>query len=208
MLNQLPNYELSGEHSGQLQHMFNFFKTSLDIRARKKSLAWQNLEFNSKEMLCWIQEWYLLHVGKMPINEDPKKHSRLVHGFKEIRYKNPTILKFIMHVFPCAKFIISYRLDKKALQKSQRMVFRNKDKLRDEDQPLATENLLKFSEQHANQTFKFPLEWFPDTERWNSLFKWLQVGNCSANFVLQHHVNKTFKIDKRQNAVSCLEADY
>ena len=69
MLNQLSEYDLSGEHDGQFLYLNDIFEFQRgQIRKRAK---------NSE--LCWAQHWFQLEGGW-------KTHllGRDVHGFKEI----------------------------------------------------------------------------------------------------------------------------
>eukprot|EP00186_Timspurckia_oligopyrenoides_P001806 CAMPEP_0182444246 /NCGR_PEP_ID=MMETSP1172-20130603/2762_1 /TAXON_ID=708627 /ORGANISM="Timspurckia oligopyrenoides, Strain CCMP3278" /LENGTH=152 /DNA_ID=CAMNT_0024639763 /DNA_START=207 /DNA_END=662 /DNA_ORIENTATION=+ len=103
MINQLPNVQISGEHDGQLVPMQEMYE-DIERNNREVQESGVGRYIDPHEFLCWVQKWFFLHTGKTC-------ESNIVHGFKEIRYRDPDKIRFVKKVFPCAKFVLNYRED-------------------------------------------------------------------------------------------------
>jgi hypothetical protein len=96
MLNQLPRYDLSGEHNGQLMKFKELYNDIQKVK-HMKSYAWVHNNQDQHKFLCYVQQWYLFESGHK---------QRWVHGFKEIvslshcaftQSLNPHYSSFIIH---------------------------------------------------------------------------------------------------------------
>jgi hypothetical protein len=81
MLNQLTGYDITGEHGGQLNHLYQAYKAETSIYS-ENIYSWlhgsESLVDSQHEKLCWMQEWFYRRTTKefwLPAD---------VHGFKEI----------------------------------------------------------------------------------------------------------------------------
>ena len=115
-----------------------------------------------------------------------------VHLFIQ-RYHSPSILEFLLKVFPCGKYIINHRedLDQQVTSSVKyKMAIKSKESLK-----LLTQNLIKFAQSKSklstsslnakDQFFFVPLESFHNLTLWNQLFQWLERPQCHASGVLR-----------------------
>ena len=113
MFRQIPRFELSGEHFGVLKYQMEM----LDALARLEDPRYQSHAFvhkpiDTNRILCGVQD-----VAKAMVLGEEANHSKTepkVIGFKEIRYANPEMLRFLGKVFPCARYVFTYRQDEHA----------------------------------------------------------------------------------------------
>ncbi len=91
MLNLLPNYDLSGEHNGQLFKFKDIYDDMLRVKYMK-SYAWLHKDQDLHKYLCYIQNWFYHESGQKIswIKDD-------VHGFKEIVSSVNVYIQLIKH---------------------------------------------------------------------------------------------------------------
>lgn len=78
MLNLLPQYDISGEHNGQLFKFKDLYDDILKVKYMTP-YAWAHKKQEIKKFLCYVQKWYVHESG---LKETWKQGD--VHGFKEI----------------------------------------------------------------------------------------------------------------------------
>ena len=181
MINLLPGVELSGEHDGAL---FSFLDLDMHLAKTRPlattSSAWQqNTDLLRKsELYCMVQRWFFLHTGT---------HCDLgtVHGFKEIRYKDPKILDFIAAAFPGAKLVINYRHDTRAQARSG---FHRSQPIDEAAAELTreTESLVGWGHAHPARSFLIATEEL-NAGNVTALYSWLGYPQCKAASVA--HLN-------------------
>jgi hypothetical protein len=195
MINQLPNYDIGGEHEGQFNILYDLLKAFERTRrltyVGKLGSAWYNRMYPTKDFLCWTQSWFQITTGWKP-----KYSPQNVHGFKEIRYNRTEVLDFIHQVFPCAKFIVNMRKDLQAQHKSNFKSLLTIKELRSHN-----DVLLDFARNHSSQTRVMMLEDYQNKTLWNDLFAWLGKPNCKANKVLHSNKDKSYEVDNRKVVV-------
>jgi len=109
MFNSVPGFELSGEHYGLLKEMEKLFQ---DVKLTTGQMsrgvvAFAGNRVDEDYIACSVQ-----HLTKRIIlgaQYDTLIHSAKVIGFKEIRYGSLDMLRFLHRIFPCARYIFSYR---------------------------------------------------------------------------------------------------
>eukprot|EP00798_Chlamydomonas_sp_ICE-L_P020870 gene20870-27711_t len=110
MLDSIPGIELRGEHGGFLNLQGDQFKdlAEAEVRVKEGSTAWSfEHEADFHYLKCSAQ-----HMTKGVIfGQDAAKMlgQTKVMGFKEIRHTSIKSLRFIMSLFPCARFVFTYR---------------------------------------------------------------------------------------------------
>jgi hypothetical protein len=175
MVNQLPGFDIGGEHAGQFHDLLKLYGHFKESQQRGQGAhgagAWANQAVSETAFLCWIQGWYFAHSGSQR-NQNPNAK---VHGFKEIRYNTPDVLQFLVKVFPCGKFIVNYRQD---LGQQHQSKFHTHTSLKQLQK--MTGALTEFSRQYPRRTFAMPLEQFANVTLWNSLVSWLGKPNCEV----------------------------
>jgi hypothetical protein len=195
MLNQLPRYDIGGEQHGQLiglQQMYNDFSTTrLYSSVTKKGGAWYSRKMSKMQFLCWAQSFFLVQSGskeRFDIGD--------VHGFKEIRYNTTEQLDFLNHIFPCAKYIINYRID---LEAQTHSAFRADNSVSELDQ--FNKVLLKFAHKHRHRSFIFPLEFYSNESHWNQLFRFLDRPQCKVISVVHSNANGSLAVDNSKTII-------
>ena len=106
MFNKIPGFVLTGEHWGLLQEASTMLKHVKETDGRPGS-AWINHGVDYHRMSCSMQHL----VKNMVLGHDFQALARnsTVLGFKEIRYTSPEMLQFLFDMFPCARFVFTYR---------------------------------------------------------------------------------------------------
>ncbi len=193
MINQLPNYDIGGEHRGQFNALFNMYQMlEISYNFSSKSIGYGSAYYNrpqsKSQFFCWIQSWFVQNSG-WKAKYDPRD----VHGFKEFRYNQTEVLEFLYQVFPCAKYIINIRHDVVAQHQSK--FLQKKDIVELE---LRKKVLLSFAKSHPKNCYVMAMEEFSDLQNWNTLFKWLDRGSCHAQDVIKSHWNQTYLTDTRK----------
>jgi hypothetical protein len=112
--------------------------------------------------------------------QHPPDFAKLL-GRKMIRLNDEGALKFMTKLFPCAKFLLTYRLDVKKQMQSGFWTLGTDSA----DRPgigksllqNQTRALLKFHDNYPNITFAMPLESISAT-RYTAMLRWLGVHHC------------------------------
>lgn len=108
------------------------------------------------------------------------------------------MLQFLVQVFPCAKFVLSYRKDVSAQMNSSFLA--KHGNISDIEEK--TNVLQKFYEMNKTRSFLIALEDFNDFKVWNSLFSFLDRPLCRVLGVLHYHPHSSVSQD-RKNVVYC-----
>jgi hypothetical protein len=108
ILQSIPGVEIGGEHMGLLEQEM----ATLKLIERNYYQEWDLAAFRHRDtdmhsLKCVLQE----KMKRIIFGKDYKELSRdaRVLGFKEIRYRELPILRFIAEVFPCARYVFTYR---------------------------------------------------------------------------------------------------
>ena len=200
MVDSLPGVKLMGEHDGVLKS-FKDLRDRLRITRKYGALAaWQQAqdELSDSEVYCMAQRWIFYHSGA-------SCGSRVIRGFKEIRYNDEDILDFIVAAFPKARFVICYRNDIHAQAHS---AWHKKNKNAKEKLIAETMSLVRWAGARPERAFAFPLEHY-DASNFTKLFHWLGFPHCMANSVIHLNSNGGYTSvesgakQKAQGVVSC-----
>ena len=108
MFSKVPGFVLTGEHWGLLQEAATMVKHVKETDGHV-GVAWINHGVDYHRVACSMQHL----VKNIVLGNDFLALSRnsTVLGFKEIRYTSPEMLKFLFNMFPCARFVFTYRED-------------------------------------------------------------------------------------------------
>eukprot|EP00192_Tetraselmis_astigmatica_P021502 CAMPEP_0117667734 /NCGR_PEP_ID=MMETSP0804-20121206/11142_1 /TAXON_ID=1074897 /ORGANISM="Tetraselmis astigmatica, Strain CCMP880" /LENGTH=273 /DNA_ID=CAMNT_0005475515 /DNA_START=289 /DNA_END=1107 /DNA_ORIENTATION=- len=104
MFNNIPGFEISGEHSGILRAEAHILEMANKAQ-NMVGVAWDNHLFDYHALLCNVQQF--AKIGIFGKEYNALSHNATVLGFKEIHYTNFHILRFIGHAFPCARFVFT-----------------------------------------------------------------------------------------------------
>eukprot|EP00873_Tetraselmis_striata_P046119 jgi/Tetstr1/466383/TSEL_010912.t1 len=109
MFGSLPGVELAGEHMGLLLQEMNIHRLIERNYDQPGVAAFRHRPNDMHALKCNLQE----KVKRIILGTDYEEVAASTHvlGFKEIRYRELPILRFISEVFPCARFIFTYRED-------------------------------------------------------------------------------------------------
>ena len=123
MFSRVPGFVLTGEHGGLLKEAVALMD-HLKATIPRKSYAWTNHGVDYHRIACSMQHL----VKNMVLGNDFEALSRnsTVFGFKEIHYTSPEMLRFLFNIFPCARFVFTYRENTEAPVKAHEF---NKQKL-------------------------------------------------------------------------------
>lgn len=215
MLNEIPFFEIDGENNGLAGHLFELHK-AVAVSQREiisngdgnpKRHAWfKSNPSDEIGMRCAMQAYALAFLGKtagaLPKIGIPVENSSSVIGWKEIRYGSAAELGFMRQVFPCAKFVISTRLDLKAQQRS---AFHKYTRTQLQDLRRKTEILTNWAKnQPRTIALTVALEHF-STTTFNHILKFLGVAGCQYRRLLHSNV-KAYKPDaSRSPVINCVE---
>eukprot|EP00873_Tetraselmis_striata_P029552 jgi/Tetstr1/449816/TSEL_036880.t1 len=106
MFDSVPGFEIGGEHDGVLDHEMHFLDQVVKYSS-KSELAWKHRPEDLYALRCETQE----KMRRLVFGADYRELSARarVVGFKEIRYTTMHQMAFIASVFPCARFVFTYR---------------------------------------------------------------------------------------------------
>jgi hypothetical protein len=112
MFNSVPGFEIGGEHLGVLDEEMNFMAKIQQVDGNPdwtNKVAWQHRPRDLHALRCATQE----KMKRLVFGADYDQLNREVRvlGFKEIRYYTLPKMAFIASVFPCARFVFTYRSD-------------------------------------------------------------------------------------------------
>ena len=197
MVNHLPDVELTGEHYGILKDVNEIFKKlTLQMPHSDNFDSFYHKNLNVKRFKCWAQDliWELADFGTSNQNTTT---NMTIRGFKEIRYADAEVFKFINDLFPCAKYIFNYRSNAEADKvTSKKMWDRNTSFFL-----VNTEETLDLIDD--SRKFIFTLEEYSELEKWNALSKFLG-RNCTFHKVLHDNANYGYRVDKNdKNIITC-----
>mmetsp|Transcript_42150 Transcript_42150/g.132079 ORF Transcript_42150/g.132079 Transcript_42150/m.132079 type:complete len:273 (-) Transcript_42150:246-1064(-) len=177
MLNALPQVQITGEHAGAFKYWRKLWE-GMEITNSRKTMPFLHEHVSQNMFYCHIQDWYWKHS-----DGTCKNGEATVHGFKEVRYNDRANIDWLKEVFPCAKFIFSYREDVSHYSSFKEKL--SKEYLEEE------RDLLKWYTSDENpwnsQTFAMPLEALGSTQRWDNLLEWIEHPECKHQFTL--HAN-------------------
>eukprot|EP00873_Tetraselmis_striata_P029551 jgi/Tetstr1/449815/TSEL_036879.t1 len=108
MFDSVPGFEIGGEHGGVLDHEMHFMDQVVEYSSRPKTAtAWKHRPEDLHALRCETQEKMRRLIFGANYRELSAR-ARVV-GFKEIRYTTMHQMAFIASVFPCARFVFTYR---------------------------------------------------------------------------------------------------
>ena len=108
MFGSVPGLELTGEHWGILKEAAAILG-NLKTAELQNGISWKNHGLDEHRVACSVQ--HLVKNVVLGKEFDALSRNSTVFGFKEIRYTNPEMLRFLWNVFPCARFVFTYRED-------------------------------------------------------------------------------------------------
>ena len=106
MFSKIPGFVLTGEHWGLL-HEALAIVDHLKAMILHEEIAWINHGVDYHRVACSMQ--HLVKNVVLGNDFQALAHNSTVFGFKEIRYTSPEMLKFLFNMFPCARFVFTYR---------------------------------------------------------------------------------------------------
>ena len=106
MFSRVPGFVLSGEHWGLLKEASTMLEHLKDTDGHV-GVSFMNHGVDYHRIACSMQHL----VKNIVLGKDFEALSRnsTVFGFKEIRYTSPKMLRFLFNMFPCARFVFTYR---------------------------------------------------------------------------------------------------
>jgi hypothetical protein len=106
MFNSVPGFEIGGEHMAVLDAEQDYLQHVVQTE-RAKGLAFQHRPHDLHGLRCSMQD----RMKRLVFGTDFEQLAREVRvlGFKEIRYLTLDKMAFIASVFPCARFVFTYR---------------------------------------------------------------------------------------------------
>uniref|UniRef100_A0A7S1RBC7 Protein-tyrosine sulfotransferase n=1 Tax=Alexandrium catenella TaxID=2925 RepID=A0A7S1RBC7_ALECA len=168
MMGSVPGFYLAGENGGMMNKQFDMFK-HMRLAGNSGCSAWAHGPISQHGMFCAIQYYITEAIGAAAFQ------ATHTIGFKEIRWGvDATVANFMLQVFPCARFIISTRLDliKQLASESQA------EWSYDTNLKKATSMLEKWQSNHRDKATLIHLEQF-SVNWFNMLLRWLNVTDCS-----------------------------
>lgn len=109
MFRGIPGFEIAGEHWGMLKQFLEAFKLLRDTEEVMYDPAWVGRKHDGHALRCNVQHFVkTMLLGK---DFDLLSQNTTVIGFKEIRYANYGMLRFLSRTFPCVRIIFTYRKD-------------------------------------------------------------------------------------------------
>ena len=215
MLNELPHVYLTGEHDGILYTLRETQKHFDAVARHSDTGAWLHPSKYVEDVnfYCWVQEWFEYQSSAIEWGKDGvgRSNSSDVYGFKEIRYTDPDILKFIVRLFPCAKFIINTRRDSVDQAMSQNKAWRAKTNVdisvnENGGAKLETgaQKLLEFFPISKANVFHFQTEEYDNLDKWNALITFIdapKTKNCKFSHVLHENDAGGYKLEKTNKGI-------
>lgn len=195
MLNAVPQIKLTGENKDLYSRLYELEQDTLALgggdRARDEFDAWHNAP-DPVRLQAAVCSW-LLALSPHP--------GALVHGFKEIRTPAAPLLARTM---PHARFVINFRLDLAAQQRSferlggqKTLAEATKGNVSSWRKPIpfVLDELQRLRAALGGRpVFELPLERYGVTG-FNALLRWVGARGCEYTRVLQANTNKTAGFD-------------
>lgn len=187
MLNAIPGVLIVGENDGYITKIGTAFK-QLALYPKgtfqKPYSAWWQTTTSFDHLLCNIQSMARNLVG----NVDPTQKLTFI-GWKEIRYFTIDDLNLITTLFPCAKFVVNYRLDVDSQSQSAFYGVRP-------DRDAVIRTLAKHNELYIrwaaelgpSRAFTVTLENLT-VDTFNQLLVWLGYSNCTYSALIHTNTN-------------------
>ncbi|KAJ1445667.1 hypothetical protein M885DRAFT_549197 [Pelagophyceae sp. CCMP2097] len=194
MVRTLPGVELEGEHFGQLRDLQAFRDHGVKTDKMHGPAFVHNTRFDDADFVCWVQNWYSRSSGA----------ADGIRGFKEIRYNDVHMIQFLAHVFPTAKFVLTYQRDVAGQAVRASRLRHGFEKFSASKIGAETKVLRDLHAKRPNTTFALALEDISPA-KYDALFAFLGFPHCKTNFVLRHNGYSGFSRDKRPEdaAVTC-----
>jgi hypothetical protein len=188
-----------GIRAGELRYDSSFAYTPADHSVVQARAALATKEVGSDAWWCTAQRLVRDAMGL----QQPPDFAKLL-GRKATRLNSDGVLKFMVQLFPCAKFVLTYRNDvQKQLHSAYWASAVRKKKTKDgsgrpdPNRVLRNETraLLKFHANHPNATFVLPLETI-SVPRYNAMLHWLGARECKFQRVVVSNSNVAAHADK------------
>jgi len=188
MFNSVPSFEISGEHWGLLHQEQMVFQRLKETEERQKSPAWAGHRVDTHHLACNVQRLTKAVIFGQDF-ETLSEHTEVL-GFKEIRYTTIRMLRFLARVFPCARYVFTYRVDRK----TDVNAWGFSDNLK-QDWERQAKLAKSVHDTFKNTTAMLGLEKL-DTDRFNRvLIDKLGVKGCHFTRVLHDNADGTYKND-------------
>jgi len=190
MLNMIPGFELSGEHWGLLQKKHFEFE-----QLREKDLNLHHPQYAGRStdveyLKCNVQSF----IRSLVLGN---KHRELltstqVLGFKEIRYTNVPMMRFLNEVFPCAQFVFTYRKKTDVAVRAAEFGDRTHTEWKN-----GTDFVLELHRMFESTTTLLPLEDL-SVGHFNDLLRKLGVQQCSFPKVVHDNAGGGYEADPQK----------
>lgn len=182
MVNALPQVYMAGENGNMMVSARTLARPYAshegDVGERQHGAHWHAARVDDKSLLCDLQQYTrdLLVVSAA----NASGQVRYI-GFKEIDY-DARLFEFMTELFPCAKFIINYRLD--VVGQRHAGFYRHKYTTNE----LAAKNAAYLGFAASHNTFLLPLENFT-APVFDELRAWLGIEGCHFTAVYHENAN-------------------
>ena len=188
MFSRVPGFVLTGEHWGLLKEAVAIINR-LKATAQTKGVAWANHGIDYHRIACSMQHL----VKNIVLGNDFEVLSRnsTVFGFKEIRYTSPEMLRFLFNMFPCARFVFTYRKNTEVPVKAHEF---NKQKLHQQWEQ-RRKAVLSVHETFGNTTGLLGVETLSVDDYNRILNGMLGVKGCRFDHTLHENANGGYKHD-------------
>lgn len=198
MLNELPDVYVAGERTTRgsnedivsaLHSYYTYATTSNERQGPHQTLN----KVEEHAALCASQAAFREAIGAYP-------NSTRAIGFKTLRASSANQLKWLLRVFPCARFVLNFRRDVASEFSSKKFFKKEGTTMKQLSIQARTLEHLSFISQRA---LAFPLEDF-SVHRFNELRRFLGDKSQCEYFRVKHSNDGSFSSDKTP-AVRCGE---
>mmetsp|Transcript_10605 Transcript_10605/g.18624 ORF Transcript_10605/g.18624 Transcript_10605/m.18624 type:complete len:289 (-) Transcript_10605:122-988(-) len=178
MISKLPNMSFYGEEGGLLQSFYELQQKVENGKEHSEGVSWFGSgDINVTAVACMTQKFYAERHGSNCL------HSGCQHGWKEIRYTSPQMIKWIRTVFPSSKLVLNYRSTcprdyKDIFGRDCTGITKRKETILE-----STKNLL--------DVFHMELEQLNNLTKWHKLADFLGFG-CKPLSVTSYNQNRTY----------------
>jgi len=198
MFGSVPGFEISGEHFGILNEEEKIWRV-LKRRSLKHMVSGPNThrQYDIDDFRCSVQH----RMKEIVLGKDYERlgNKTSVLGFKEIMYTDLRSLSFISRMFPCARYVFTYRnrtADTGALSRlPPAFTGRGMPQVWSE----SASTFRRVHEMLPSTTSMLELESF-SLQSFNSiLHDMLHVGGCSFERLLHNNKGGTYNPEKGEN---------
>ena len=178
MITKLPGMNFYGEEGGILEH-FMKLQRNITYNSKHHEVSWYGAQdINVTTTACMVQKFYSERHGEKCLHRGCK------HGFKEVKYRSPEMMKWIRTIFPTSRIILNYRSECPDGYKD--IFYRNCTRLE-----METNSFLN-AYQHIDKVFHMELENLNNLTKWRDLSMFLGYDNCTALKVTTSNKNRGY----------------